>query len=101
MLFIAILCRNVTSKKQRVTFCILILAEMCYLCTRKFKLLMNRLMRIKTMYWGKPLLLSVLFVFLGKFALKCAAWEGMKMPPLHIEGRYLVDDKGKIGRAHV
>lgn len=39
-------------------------------------------------------LLFIMFAFSGKFALHCMAWEGMTMPPLHVEGRYLVDDKG-------
>ena len=51
-------------------------------------------MRTGRFYFVQLMLLVSIFAFSGKFALKCMAWEGMDMPPLHIEGRYLVDDKG-------
>ena len=51
-------------------------------------------MRTGRFYFVQLILLIAVFAFSGKCVLKCAAWEGMEMPPLHIEGRYLVDDKG-------
>ncbi len=41
-----------------------------------------------------------LFVLLLMMAVPVSAWEGMPMPELHVDGRYLVDADGKRVNLH-